>query len=80
MNVTPGQLDAWRAFAEQTRTDMFTVRQLLAGGQGKAAAPLIAAVIENTIIVGLDMEGAGAARPTSLPPIPAGEYVDEDDA
>lgn len=80
MTISQEKLDKWRAFAEQNRTDLFTVRQLVAQGQSTGAAQLIAGMLESTLIAGLDMEAAGANRPVSLPPKPAPgtEWVDPD--
>jgi len=69
-NVAQARLDSWRAFAEQTRTDLFTVRQFIAARQPDAANTLIAAMQDSAIIAGLDMEDAGANRPHTLPPKP----------
>ena len=79
-NVSQDRLDSWRAFAEQNRTDLFTLRQLIAKGQFTGATQLIGGMVEGTLIVGLDMEAAGANRPDTLPPKPAPgtKWVDTD--
>lgn len=69
--IAQRKLDQWRAFAEQNRTDLFTLRQLISRGQGQAAAQLIGGMLEGTILIGLDMEEAGANRPATLPPKPS---------
>ncbi|MGI4790247.1 MAG: hypothetical protein ACRYFS_15525 [Janthinobacterium lividum] len=79
VNVEQGELDKWRAFTKQTRTDLFTLRQLISRGQGPAAAQLIGSMLEQTIIAGLGMEDAGANRPPHLPARPApGTYIEEE--
>ncbi len=70
--VTQARLDTWRAFAEQVRTDGFTIRQLVAGGQAIAAAQLLGGLIESALLAGHDMDEAGANRPKTLPPRPTG--------
>ena len=72
VNVAQEDLDQWRAFAEQVRTDAFTVRQLIARGQTDAATELLGAVIQSAIICGLGMEQFGANRPSTLPSKPQG--------
>ena len=70
--VTQARLDAWRAFAEQVRTDGFTIRRLVAAGQGEAAQQLLGGLIESALLAGHDMDEAGANRPATLPPRPTG--------
>lgn len=80
VTVSQARLDQWRAFAEQTRTDLFTLRQLIASGQKEAATMLAGSVIDQSIMAGLDMEDAGAHRPAHLPAKPApGTYDDAED-
>ena len=76
--VSQTRLDQWRAYAEQTRTDLFTLRQLVASGQQEAAVMLAGSVIDQSIVAGLDMENAGANRPAHLPPRPAPGTYDDD--
>ena len=79
-SISQVRLDRWRAYAEQTRGDMFTIRQLVAGGQKDAAVQLLGSVLDQSIIAGLDMEDAGANRPAHLPPRPAsGTYKYHED-
>jgi hypothetical protein len=68
--VPQARLDQWRAFTEQNRTDLLTLRQLVAQGQAVGATQLIAGMLESTLIAGLAMEDAGANRPATLPPKP----------
>ena len=77
--VSQAALDQWRAYAEQTRGDMFTIRQLVTGGQKDAAVQLLGSVLDQSIIAGLSMEDAGANRPAHLPakPVP-GTYIEEE--
>ncbi len=70
--VPQAQLDRWRAYAEQTRIDLLTVRQLVAGGQKEGAGQLLSALLENTLIVGHSLDDAGANRPASMKPRPTG--------
>ena len=77
--VSQARLDQWRAYAEQTRGDMFTIRQLVTSGQKDAAAQLLGSVLDQSIIAGLSMEDAGANRPAHLPAKPApGTYIEEE--
>ena len=77
--VSQARLDQWRAYAEQTRGDMFTIRQLVAGGNKDAAVQLLGSVLDQSIIAGLSMEDAGANRPAHLPARPApGTYIEEE--
>jgi len=79
MNVSQEDLNQWRSFTEQMRTDLLTLRQLVAGGQRDAADQLIASAVHQTLIVSRFMEDAGADRPAHLPPRPVpGTYHDED--
>ena len=71
VTVSQARLDQWRAYAEQTRGDMFTIRQLVAHGNKDAAVQLLGSVLDQSIIAGLDMEDAGANRPKHLPARPA---------
>ena len=77
--VTQTRLDSWRAFAEQVRTDGFTIRQLVARGQGQAAAQLLGGLIESALLAGHSMDNAGANRPATLPPRPAPGSVPPED-
>ena len=61
VSVSQARLDQWRAYAEQTRGDMFTIRQLVAHGNKDAAVQLLSSVLDQSIIAGLDMEDAGGA-------------------
>lgn len=70
--VPQAQLDRWRAYAEQTRIDLLTVRQLVAGGQKEGAGQLLSALLENTLIVGHSLDDAGANRPAGMKPRPSG--------
>jgi hypothetical protein len=72
VNVPQGRLDMWRAFAEQTRTDLMTLRLLVARGQTQAADQLLASMLEQTLIVGLSLDDAGANRPPGMRPRPSG--------
>jgi len=78
VTVSQARLDQWRAYAEQTRTDLFTLRQLVASGQKEAAVMLAGSVIDQSIMAGLDMEDAGANRPAHLPAKPAPGTYDDD--
>ncbi|MGI4788794.1 MAG: hypothetical protein ACRYFS_08085 [Janthinobacterium lividum] len=79
MTVSQADLDQWRAFTEQTRTDLLTLRHLIASGQTVAADQLIGSAMHQTLIAGRSLDDAGANRPTHLPPRPApGTYQDED--
>lgn len=77
VRVPQSELDGWRAFAEQVRTDGYTIRQLVARGQSQAASELLGAVIESAIVAGLGMEEAGAARPATLPRKPASPATED---
>ncbi|MGI4790372.1 MAG: hypothetical protein ACRYFS_16155 [Janthinobacterium lividum] len=80
MNVTQADLDTWRAFTEQNRTDLLTLRQLIASRQTDAADQLIASALHQTLIAGRMLDDAGANRPAHLPARPApGVYRDEDE-
>ena len=80
IEVNQFSLDKWRAYAEQNRTDLFTLRQLVAHGQREGAIQLIGSMVDQSTIAGLSMEDAGAARPAHLPPRPApGTYIEEED-
>ena len=82
VTVSQARLDQWRAYAEQTRGDMFTIRQLVAHGNKDAAVQLLGSVLDQSIIAGLDMEDAGANRPKHLPARPAPgtyEYHEDED-
>lgn len=79
VSVSQARLDQWRAYAEQTRTDLFTLRQLVASGQKEATIMLAGSVIDQSIIAGLDMEDAGANRPAHLPAKPAQRPYNVDD-
>lgn len=70
--VPQAQLDRWRAYAEQTRIDVLSVRQLVAGGQKEGAGQLLTALLENTLIVGHSLDDAGANRPAGMKPRPTG--------
>lgn len=70
--VPQAQLDRWRAYAEQTRTDLLAVRQLVASGQKEGAGQLLSALLENTLIVGHSLDEAGANRPAGMKPRPSG--------
>ena len=79
VSVSQTRLDQWRAYAEQTRTDMLTIGQLVAHGQKDAALQLLHSVKDQSIIAGLSMEDAGANRPAHLPARPApGTYIEEE--
>ena len=79
VTVTQAALDQWRAYAEQTRGDMFTIRQIVAHGNKDAAVQLLGSVLDQSIIAGLSMEDAGANRPKHLPARPAPEtYIEEE--
>ena len=72
VNVLQQQLDQWRAYAEQTRVDLLTVRQLISRGQGPAAEQLIGGMLDSTLIVGVTLDDAGANRPATMRPRPTG--------
>lgn len=77
--VSQADLDKWRAFTEQTRTDLITIRQLVAGGQNAAAVQLLGSALDQTLIAGLSLDDAGANRPAHLPRRPSpGTYIEEE--
>lgn len=80
MNVSQEDLNLWRSFTEQMRTDLLTLRGLVASGQRDAADQLIASAVHQTLIVSRFMEDAGADRPAHLPARPpAGTYEYHED-
>lgn len=66
--VTQINLNAWRSFVEQGRTQLTTLRQLLARRQDAAALGLLDALHENALLLELDLGHAGAAPPGTAPP------------
>ena len=68
VTVSQEQLDRWRAYAEQMRLDLLNVRQLIARGQGQAAAQLLGGMLDSTLIVGVTLDDAGANRPGTMRP------------
>jgi hypothetical protein len=77
--VAQADLDQWRAFTEQTRTDLLTLRHLVAAGQKDAADQLISSALHQTLIAGHSLDDAGANRPAHLPARPTpGTYEYED--
>ena len=79
MSATQAGLDLWRAYAEQMRTDLLTLRGLVAAGQQDAADQLIASAVHQTLICARSLDDAGANRPAHLPPRPAPGAYDYDD-
>ena len=80
MNVSQVNLDLWRAYTEQMRTDLLTLRGLVAGGQMQAADTLIGSAVHQTLLCARSLDDAGANRLAHLPKRPEpGEYVDEDE-
>jgi hypothetical protein len=81
-DVPQADLDLWRAYTEQMRTDLLTLQQLVAGGQKDAADTLIASAVHQTLIAARSIEDAGANRPAHLPARPAPgtyEYHEDED-
>ena len=80
MNASQADLDLWRAYTEQMRTDLLTLRGLVASGQRDAADQLIGSVVHQTLLCARSLDDAGATRPAHLPARPAaGTYVDEEE-
>lgn len=85
MNANPGNasqavLDLSRAYTEQMRTDLLTLRGLVVGGQTQAADTLIGSALHQTLVCAHSLDDAGANRPAHLPARPApGTYEYDDD-
>jgi hypothetical protein len=80
MNVSQDSLDLWRAYTEQMRTDLLTLRGLVASGQTDAADTLIGSAVHQTLICARSLDDAGANRPAHLPPRPEpGTYQYQED-
>ena len=73
VTVSQAKLDRLRAYTEQMRVDLLTVRMLVARGQGTAAGQLLGGMLDSTLLAGMSLDDAGANRPGTMRPRPTGE-------
>ena len=72
VTVSQAKLDRLRAYTEQMRVDLLTVRMLVARGQGTAAGQLLGGMLDSTLLAGMSLDDAGANRPDTMRPKPTG--------
>ena len=72
VTVSQAKLDRLRAYTEQMRVDLLTVRMLVAHGQGTAAGQLLGGMLDSTLLAGMSLDDAGAHRPGTMRPRPTG--------
>ena len=63
MIVPQVALNVWRAACDQAIADLFRVRKLLADRRPHDADQVIARMIEQSVVLGLSMQQAGAQHP-----------------
>ena len=72
VTVSQAKLDRLRAYTEQMRVDLLTVRMLVARGQGTAAGQLLGGMLDSTLLAGMSLDDARANRPDTMRPRPTG--------